>query len=170
LKLFCWSDIHFNHTNILKYCDRKFDNIEEHDDYYIKIWNKNISNEDTIYYLGDFLLSNKHALKKILEQLNGKKVLIRGNHDRFTTNKYITGGFSEVVNYKIENIDSKIIGVKGNIFFSHYPFSDIDEYKILYNKNNCVLNIHGHLHNKTIPSKEFLSVCCDVNKNPVRIL
>lgn len=54
----------------------------KHDEWLIDVWNKTVKKKDFVYILGDFCLSNKERTKKILEQLNGRKFLIRGNHDK----------------------------------------------------------------------------------------
>ena len=53
------SDTHFNHLNIIKYCNRHFNNVEEMNEAIIKNWNNIVSNEDTIYHLGDFALGTQ---------------------------------------------------------------------------------------------------------------
>lgn len=50
------SDTHFNHTNIIKYCNRPFKNIQEMNATIIKNWNNIVNNEDIIYHLGDLAL------------------------------------------------------------------------------------------------------------------
>lgn len=43
-------------------------------------WNSRVGQYDTVYYLGDFVMSPAHYLK-IADRLNGKKFLVPGNHD-----------------------------------------------------------------------------------------
>jgi len=43
-------------------------------------WNKLVSKDDLVYHLGDFSM-HERSVKHYLDQLNGVKVLIRGNHD-----------------------------------------------------------------------------------------
>ncbi len=76
------SDTHFNHKNIIGYENRPFDSVEEMNQQLIANWNKMISNKDTIYHLGDFASGNYDEVKTIADQLNGYKILIKGNHDR----------------------------------------------------------------------------------------
>jgi len=72
------ADTHLGHTNIIKYCDRPFDSIEEMDQKIINNWNKVVKPEDVVYHLGDFAWWRP---KYYREQLNGKIHLILGNHD-----------------------------------------------------------------------------------------
>lgn len=79
--LYFSSDHHFDHKNIIKYCDRPFASIEEMNKTLITYWNETVTPEDEVYYLGDFSLSTK-AAENYTKRLNGKKYLIPGNHDR----------------------------------------------------------------------------------------
>lgn len=56
--------------------------IEKHDEWLIDLWNKTVKKQDSIYILGDFCLGNRDRTEQILKRLNGKKYLIRGNHDK----------------------------------------------------------------------------------------
>lgn len=81
-KIFFTSDHHFGHDNIIKFCDRPFDNIEQMNEVLIKKWNERINPEDEVYYLGDFANTKDNDLiGNILDQLNGIKYLIVGNHE-----------------------------------------------------------------------------------------
>lgn len=76
------SDTHFGHANILKYDQRPFADIVEHDNELIRRWNTVVSKSDVVYHLGDFSWHTKEAqCDGILSQLNGTKILIFGNHD-----------------------------------------------------------------------------------------
>src|SRR3990167_10184368 len=81
------SDTHFNHTNIINYCNRPFvfdgtPNVQSMNQALIEHWNANVSSSDVIYHLGDFSFGTKKQASDILHMLNGYKVLIKGNHDR----------------------------------------------------------------------------------------
>ena len=76
------SDTHFNHKNIIKYCNRPFSSVEEMNDTMISNWNQLVKPEDTIFHLGDFAFGRSESIKSILSSLNGRKILVLGNHDR----------------------------------------------------------------------------------------
>ncbi len=79
------SDIHFMHANIIKYCKRPFESADKMDEVIIENWNKLISKNDLIFFLGDFSMS-KEAYTQILPRLQFKKMFfILGNHDRKST-------------------------------------------------------------------------------------
>lgn len=47
------ADTHFNHENIIKYCDRPFSNTKEMNEYIIQKWNSVAKEDDVVYHLGD---------------------------------------------------------------------------------------------------------------------
>lgn len=88
------SDTHFNHENIIKLANRPFSSAEEMDEVMIRNWNARVQPEDTVIHLGDFGLPLDYA-KEVLDRLNGRKILILGNHDR-AVEKMQWAGFHEV--------------------------------------------------------------------------
>ena len=84
MKVFIISDTHFGHENIIKYCNRPFSSVEEMDEKMIKNWNETVSNNDVVLHLGDFGLGKKEYIASIVKRLNGKKILIMGNHDNWS--------------------------------------------------------------------------------------
>lgn len=80
MAIFFTSDTHYGHTNILKYCNRPFDNITHMNDALISNWNEVVRPNDIVYHLGDFAMMRDPD--SILRRLNGKEIhLILGNHD-----------------------------------------------------------------------------------------
>lgn len=130
------SDTHFYHSNIMKYCNRPFKDINEMNETIIHNWNKVVTNDDTIYHLGDFCLSNDDEMKNIFNRLNGNKILIRGNHDRKSVKFY------EDIGFKVLKC-APIILDDYQLMLSHVPLPDS---KIL----DGYINLHGHIHNKKI--------------------
>ena len=77
------SDLHFNHLNILKYepVSRPFVSIDEMNEVLISRWNQVVKPNDTVYVLGDLAMGRIEDSRACIERLNGKIILIRGNHD-----------------------------------------------------------------------------------------
>ena len=73
------SDTHFDHKNVINYCSRPFDSVEEMNDTLIHNWNSVVGTDDIVYFLGDFCFSSRH--NEFLDVLHGEKHLIVGNHD-----------------------------------------------------------------------------------------
>ena len=87
------SDTHFGHENIIKYCNRPFSNIEEHDDALIRNWNSRVGPDDTVYVIGDFALTPPKQVQNYLRRLNGKELHnIKGNHDKCQSGTCVTCG------------------------------------------------------------------------------
>ena len=130
------SDTHFNHSNIIKYCNRPFKNINEMNETIISNWNNLITKDDIVYHLGDFCLSNDDEIKNIFNRLNGNIILIRGNHDRKPVKFYENIGIKVLTH-------APIILDEYKLMLSHVPLPDV---KI----KDGYINLHGHIHNKKI--------------------
>lgn len=143
------SDIHFGHFNVINYSNRPFlaqqvgdtivangithpiaadQSVEKQIEYHsvkwmndtiVKNWNESIKPEDKVYFLGDFAFSGGQQIKAILEQLNGYKILIKGNHDR-SAKQMIALGFNEVHDSLTIKLGSE------DVLLSHYPYVDLD--------------------------------------------
>ena len=74
------SDLHFGHRNILKFCKRPWDTVEEMDEGLIQNWNRVVGKDDLVFNLGDFAFATNGRWKELLSQLNGHHYLILGNH------------------------------------------------------------------------------------------
>lgn len=145
----CWftSDSHFGHTNILKYCQRPFADIDEMDATIIDNWNQRVKPGDTIFHLGDFALCRPERALEILSLLNGEVHLIRGNHDR---SKTIRARFIEVVNHRRITICGK------SVILEHHPLPIWDGMK------EGVWHFHGHSHGKSAKKPHRVDVGVDV--------
>lgn len=137
-KIFFTSDTHFGHTNILKYCNRPFSSIEEHDKELIKRWNERVGENDIVFHLGDFAFAAESYIKEILNQLNGKKYLIFGNHDwRRMTKNVCNTYFEDVSQQMVITIDDR------TIYLNHFPFLC---YAGSWRGINAAFQIFGHVH------------------------
>jgi len=94
---FFTADTHFGHENIVRYCGRPFKNADRMDKTVIENYNAVVKKDDTCYFLGDFTMSaNGEQIARWLAKLNGKKILILGNHDRLKAPTYVDLGFASV--------------------------------------------------------------------------
>ena len=64
-RLFFTSDTHFNHTNILQYCNRPFKTVDQMNETIIPNWNKMVGPYDVIFHIGDFCLGGSEEWNKI---------------------------------------------------------------------------------------------------------
>lgn len=135
------SDLHFGHRNILKFCNRPWDTVEEMDKALINNWNSVVKKNDIVFDLGDFSFAGKNRWKELIQSLNGKHYLILGNHD---VSRYpgddVMGLFEWVGPQLLLNIDNKYI------YLNHYPFLC---YGGTWRKpEQAVWQLYGHLHLK----------------------
>jgi len=77
------SDTHAWHTNIIKYCNRPWDNAHDMTHAIADNINACVPANGTLYHLGDFSWGNAMWIEGFRNMINCKKVvLILGNHDR----------------------------------------------------------------------------------------
>ena len=127
LDSFVTSDTHISHKKIMEYQpNRKFTSLEEHDKYLIDIWNKTIPPKATVFHVGDFIFYDRDF--SILEKLNGKIILIKGNHDHKINKVLETHDYLKVIYNGIP------------IVLCHYPIQSWDQ------KSHSSMHFHGHEH------------------------
>ena len=135
--LWLTSDTHFGHTGICRFLRedgitkvRPWNNPDDMDEAMVELWNDTVRPNDTVYHLGDVVI-NRKALG-ILSRLNGKKILIKGNHDIFKLEEY-TEYFCDIQAYHSIH----------NMLLSHIPVH-------AESKGRFNANIHGHLHERRV--------------------
>ncbi len=126
------ADTHFSEENIMRYENRPFKSVIEMDKELICRWNNVVSKDDEVYILGDFGADGKES--SILNQLNGKKYLVKGNHDIKSNQYYRDSGFEEIYDHPVIIKDFWIL--------SHEP--------LYVNKNMPYANLFGHVHDSPI--------------------
>ena len=136
---YVFTDSHFAHENIRKYCNRP-DNCET------RMINNlyKLKSTDTLIHLGDvyYFREGVEPFIKQMKNLPCKKILVKGNHDRNSDNWYVKyGGFDWVVN------SFSLKYGKMEILFSHKPRYDLEA--------GVDLVIHGHLHNNNVHNEYF---------------
>lgn len=102
------------------------------DEELIKRWNKKVSPNDLVYYLGDFSL--KSNIDKYLNQLNGEIFFLdcRFHHDKHWQKKF--KGFLPSIH---------CIEIQNKYFvLSHFPLLEWER------KNYGSIHLHGHSHGK----------------------
>ena len=129
------SDTHFHHSNVIKYSNRPFSNVDEMNETLIKNWNDSVKSGDRIYHCGDFSFGDIKSTENILRRLNGEKYLILGNHDR---------NISKLGHYFIWMKQNHFLTVGQRMYFlSHYAHRVWD--KSHYGSVNCFGHSHGSL-------------------------
>ncbi|EPX84074.1 metallophosphoesterase [Salipiger mucosus] len=151
---------HFGHHNIYSFKDddgnliRPYaDNADDGDEYIRQRWQETISSKDTVYVNGDVAMA-RWGLKR-LEALNGKLILIMGNHDSHPMQDYLQY-FQRILPEK--KVDQFII--------SHRPLhpGSLPTW--------CLGNIHAHTHERPVtmetedgpvPDPRYFNTCVEVN-------
>lgn len=155
------SDLHLDHKNIIKYCNRPC--TEENHNEWIMSKFDHLKEGDILYLLGDISCNFRIKLKDFVTFFTyfaDKKVILflaLGNHDEkfekmmreayrlvfgISSAEYIKDYFC-LRNIKInENITTRIV-------MSHYPFGSWDQ------SHRGSINLHGHSHGTYKDRKKF---------------
>lgn len=159
--IFVISDTHFNHTNIIKYCDRPFKNSDEMNDRMIKNWNSVVKDNDIVYHLGDVWMTGNPEL---LYNLRGRKRLIVGNHDKLK-NPILHKVFQKIMMWRMFP--------EYGLLLTHVPVHESALFRgATGNEKNPkqLLNVHGHIHNNPSPKGPYKCVCVEqINYTPISI-
>lgn len=139
-KAFFTSDLHLGHAKIIEFDKRPFQSVEEMDAEIILRWNAKVGKGDTVYVLGDMIWkTRKDEALDIINSLNGQKILIKGNHDRFVSNGEVRKAFAAVKDYDEINVTLED-GTSRKCVVSHYFIP-------LYNGHrDGAIHLHGHSH------------------------
>jgi len=129
---------------------KTFKTKEEHIGRTVTMFNKTVGPEDITVFLGD--IGETDIIEDVIKRLNGKKVLLMGNHDSFSKSKAIDMGFDEVYDTP-EFYNERLV-------FSHEPMP----------VEPGILNVHGHTHQIKLKSEWHLNLCPEWwNYRPVSI-
>lgn len=138
MSIFLTSDNHFYHKNIIKYENRPFESVEEMNAIMIENWNKKIEKNDEVYILGDFAFTDGKRATELLKTLNGKKYLIRGNHDSFLKDKdFDKAQFEWIRDYYILRYNNY------KFILFHYPIQVWDC------QHHGAIHLYGHVHSNS---------------------
>ena len=82
------ADQHFFHKALNEKMDKRgFESVEQMNEYMIEKWNAKINKNDEVIILGDFSWGNARQTQEVLDRLKGRLYMIKGNHDRFLSDK-----------------------------------------------------------------------------------
>jgi len=148
-KVWCWSDLHFWHWNILEFSDRPYPDLYTMHEHLLLNHNEIVGKDDIVIWGGDVGFKATGVLNEMLAEYNGYKILIVGNHD-FNGKKLRKLDFDET--HLIYTIETPEVGM----VFTHYP---------MYNVPEDWVNIHGHLHafpNPVSNHPRHININCEV--------
>jgi calcineurin-like phosphoesterase family protein len=144
--IFFTADTHFGHGNIIDHCGRPFENAYEMDKEMVRRWNAVVKETDTVYHLGDVALGMIGIAKGNIERLNGKIILIKGNHDKRNLKQQF---FREL----FAEIHEELYLPEYDLYLRHVP------------KESWIskIHLHGHSHGKAPIIKNRMDVGVDTN-------
>lgn len=159
------SDPHYAHKNIIQHANRPFVSVEEMNSELIRRYNEKISDDDTVLWVGDAFFCNVEKAKKIMAQLNGRKMIVIGNHDR-SMGSMAGIGFDVVMEECMLQISGKPVRIK------HYPYAGNKtsegglENRYLDRRPPKIkgeILIHGHTHSKVKVNGTMVHVGVDAH-------
>jgi calcineurin-like phosphoesterase family protein len=168
-KLYFTSDLHLHHANVIKHDSRPFTSVEEMNEELIANWNKTISKDDIVFYLGDISFGNFTKTKESVDRLNGKIHFIMGNHDNWKIISKLdrfesVSGLMDIY-VKDDEITDKKLGSYQHIVLCHYPI-------VSWNRQHYgAWHLFGHTHHSfytkgnQINDELYKRKCLDMGTN-----
>lgn len=129
--------LHFGHKWMAKH--RGFQDEFYHDEKIVESWNEIVHKKDLTYILGDVTMENSDYYYQ-LDRLNGRKIVVLGNHDLHKDVK-------ELLKY-VDSV-AGMIDYKG-FCLTHCP---IHPAEISFYRGN----IHAHIHENKLEEVNYLS-------------
>ena len=135
------SDVHFDHEKIRTLCERPFASVTAMNDVLLKNWNDRVRDGDLVYIIGDLMYEDCERPEYWLAKLNGRKILITGNHDAGWLSKINAEEYFESV---VPYLETEYEGIK--LTLCHYPMIEWPTGRIDL-AGSCGYLVHGHTHN-----------------------
>jgi calcineurin-like phosphoesterase family protein len=147
------ADEHYNHENIIKYCNRPFKDAQEMNDALIRNHNRVVNGGDVVYHLGDFVMGDEDSARHIISQLNGRHVFIRGSHD-----KWLGELHHGIYELRIDATDARHIDgtdIPNVITLCHYAM------RMWHKSHYGSIHLFGHSHGRLEPMGRQMDVGVD---------
>jgi calcineurin-like phosphoesterase family protein len=161
------SDPHFGHLNIIRFCDRPFPGVSAMNARLVELWNEMVTDDDTVWVLGDIALGALDESLAYIGRLAGHKILVPGNHDRCwegdralrkgdpearerrraaARERYLAAGFAEIQ----DRPEPVVLGGQ-EVALSHFPYEGDSHGEDRFVEYRPVDHggwvVHGHVHN-----------------------
>ena len=137
--IWVWSDTHFGHKNIIKYCDRPYPDAESMNYCMLGNYLNVVKPNDIVIFGGDVGFMSENKINEVLDQMPGYKIQIVGNHDLHRDGKLYNLNFDE--RHLCMTVDVVDHDMEYQMLFTHYPMTNVPR--------GCI-NIHGHIHQHTL--------------------
>ena len=146
-------DTHFDHHDIIAFCDRPYKSVAEMNAAMIANWNALVAKDDTVWHLGDFSFGE---VDSYLRQLNGIKHLIHGNHDTIEAQNHPLWASS--ANW------AEIVVEDRRVVLCHYAM------RIWPGASSGALHFFGHTHGSLAGNRQSCDLGVDLwNYRPVSL-
>lgn len=149
MSIFVTSDLHFNHDREFVWKVRGYESVYEMNEAIVERFNSVVQPGDEVYILGDLCLGGGGPAiladnKALIERLNGRLHIIRGNHDTEPrVRMYATcTNVVDIVKW------ADMLHYKGYHFYlSHFPTltGNLEKESL----KQCTCNLFGHTHQTT---------------------
>lgn len=136
-RVWFWSDLHFFHGKVIKYCDRPFAHATEMNKTLLSNCLFRVAADDILFIGGDITMGNIDATNAMLRSIPAYKINVLGNHD-YHKDKLLRLAVDETA------ACIEIAYAGQSVFVSHYPVSEAA-------LSPGQLNLHGHIHNNGLP-------------------
>lgn len=171
--IFFTSDQHWGHARINELSGRPFSRVRAMDAALVKAWNSRVTDDDTVYVLGDVCMGSIRESLDLIGLLAGRKILVPGNHDRCWSglrpkhhperweDRYLDAGFHRIQHapflLELPGIDPVLI--------SHFPYAgdsqDVDRYAEHRPADEGRWLLHGHVHERWRQRGRMINVGVD---------
>ena len=154
---FVTSDTHFSHARISELADRPYATVDEMNDDLVRRWNDAVPPGSVVLHLGDVALGPIEESIALTARLNGRRLLVPGNHDRVspaTQSKRAIERFlpmNEAAGWEIlpEVIEGTRHGYR--LLASHYPYAGDSQEQDRHTSHrprwdDGIPLLHGHTH------------------------
>jgi calcineurin-like phosphoesterase family protein len=169
------SDIHIGHVNIIEYAHRGFADVPEMNAAIVENWNETVAPDDVVWVLGDAAMGKMTDSLPILGQMQGRKRLIPGNHDRLHPMYQHKKGYAkwdneyrEVAGFEvIRSVECRIdVGRLRGVLACHFPYEGDhteqgERYPEWRPRDRGEWLIHGHVHDLWRQNGRMINVGMD---------
>lgn len=145
------SDLHLGHRAIINYCPPTrghFTDVDQMNETIVSNINSVVTEEDTLYILGDIAFMPPARACEFLKRINGSKVIVWGNHDHklrrsteFASQKSLMGVVWEG-DYKEQTF--VVDDVRQQIMMMHFPILEWN------GKRRNSFHFFGHRHTSSL--------------------
>lgn len=129
---------------------RPFKTTDEHNNTIINNHNSVVGKDDIVYVVGDVVYQKEPKYLPLVSKMNGRKILVRGNHDNVFTDEQLSPYFEKIISDG-DGIDLTIQGV--DCYLTHYPSTSKKD----------KFNLVGHIHGAWKYQLNMINIGIDVN-------